>query len=194
MLQRPVKLVIDKVPPDGATEVPSEPTDADADVPLGLDEIFLRFGPALIGRAARILGQREGADDLVQDVFLDAQRSLGRIRSARALYAWLSVATVRLARHRLRVQKVRRFFRLDDAVDYRQLIDRRASPDECALLAEVYQVLERLPIEQRLAWTERHLEGEALDQVARLCGCSLATAKRRIAAAQAALDKEIGRE
>jgi RNA polymerase sigma-70 factor (ECF subfamily) len=92
------------------------------------------------------------------------------------------------------MRKVRQFFRIDDAVDYRALIDRRASPDERALLSEVYQVLERLPIDHRLAWTERHLEGEALDQVALLCGCSLATAKRRIAAAQAALDKEIGRE
>lgn len=183
MLQRPVNLVPDETAADG-----------DPAAPLGLDEIFRRFGPSLIGRAARILGRREGADDLVQDVFLDAQRSLARIRNERALYAWLTVATVRLARHRLRVQKVRRFFRIDDMVDYRELIDRRASPDERTLLAEVYRVLERLPVAERLAWTQRHLEGEALDRVALLCGCSLATAKRRIAAAQAALDEEIGRE
>jgi DNA-directed RNA polymerase specialized sigma24 family protein len=42
-----------------------------------------------------------------------------------------------------------------------------------------------------LAWSLRHLEGERLEDVAERCGCSLATAKRWIATAQARLEKEI---
>jgi RNA polymerase sigma-70 factor (ECF subfamily) len=38
-----------------------------------------------------------------------------------------------------------------------------------------------------VAWLLRHVEGERLQDVALACGCSLATAKRRIASAQAAL-------
>jgi RNA polymerase sigma-70 factor (ECF subfamily) len=34
-----------------------------------------------------------------------------------------------------------------------------------------------------VAWTLRHVEGESLEEVAVLCDCSLATAKRRIASA-----------
>jgi RNA polymerase sigma-70 factor (ECF subfamily) len=48
-------------------------------------------------------------------------------------------------------------------------------------------------VEQRLAWTLRHIEGERLEDVAARCGCSLATAKRRIAAAHAHLQAEMNR-
>jgi RNA polymerase sigma-70 factor (ECF subfamily) len=44
-----------------------------------------------------------------------------------------------------------------------------------------------MPIDDRLAWSLRHIEGHALAGVAEACGCSLATAKRRIDAAQGTL-------
>jgi RNA polymerase sigma-70 factor (ECF subfamily) len=56
----------------------------------------------------------------------------------------------------------------------------------------VYRALDRLGTAERLAWTLRHVEGERLDAVAQLCGCSLATAKRRIAAANAHVRKLTG--
>ena len=43
---------------------------------------------------------------------------------------------------------------------------------------------ERQPSDQRIAWSLRYVEGYALGEVASACGCSLATAKRKIAAAQ----------
>jgi RNA polymerase sigma-70 factor (ECF subfamily) len=46
-------------------------------------------------------------------------------------------------------------------------------------------VLAKLPTEQQIAWTLRHIQGEELEQVARACDCSLATVKRRIDAAEA---------
>ena len=36
----------------------------------------------------------------------------------------------------------------------------------------------------RIAWVLRHLEQEGIDEVARILGCSKATAKRRVADAQ----------
>ena len=50
-------------------------------------------------------------------------------------------------------------------------------------MSEVYGALDGLPARERVAWTLRHVEGESLEQVALLCDCSLATAKRRIASA-----------
>jgi RNA polymerase sigma-70 factor (ECF subfamily) len=47
----------------------------------------------------------------------------------------------------------------------------------------VYQVLDGMRASWRVAWVLRYVEGEALEEVARLCDCSLATAKRRITAA-----------
>jgi RNA polymerase sigma-70 factor (ECF subfamily) len=55
------------------------------------------------------------------------------------------------------------------------------------LVALLYVALDRLPARERSAWVLRNLLDEPLDQVAELCDCSLATAKRRIAAADTVL-------
>ena len=65
------------------------------------------------------------------------------------------------------------------------------SPERRALLARVYQVLDKIAVEQRLAWTLRYVEGEKLERVAEQCGCSLATAKRRIASAQRVVARHV---
>ena len=56
-----------------------------------------------------------------------------------------------------------------------------------AELNRVDIVLKTLDPKDRIAWTLRYVEGESLEDVARLCECSLATAKRRIVAARAAM-------
>jgi RNA polymerase sigma-70 factor (ECF subfamily) len=48
-----------------------------------------------------------------------------------------------------------------------------------------------VPTEQRIAWALRHVEGEALEDVARACACSLATVKRRIAAVEEQLQAHV---
>ena len=69
-----------------------------------------------------------------------------------------------------------------------------ASPEERVLLSRVYTVLDELPAKERVAWTLRYLEGERLEDVAKLCGCSLATAKRWIARAHSAIEGVVSDE
>ena len=69
--------------------------------------------------------------------------------------------------------------------------DESASPEQRAMLSAVYRILDRLPVNQRLAWTLRYVEGEQLERVAELCNCSLATVKRRIKAAHEAIQREV---
>ena len=81
---------------------------------------------------------------------------------------------------------MRAYIGLDPGTDYTSLtID--ANQENALLITRAYQVLDQLPVDQKIAWTLRHVEGDSLESVAERCGCSLATAKRRIAAAQAAL-------
>jgi RNA polymerase sigma-70 factor (ECF subfamily) len=150
---------------------------------IDLDALFRQHSRLVASIGFRILGRSDEIEDLVQDVFLDACQDLERIRNPEAVRAWLAVCTVRRARRRLMRRRLRRMIGLDQSADYEQVADPHASPARRALLARVYEVLDRLPVDQRLAWTLRHMEGEDLESVARLCGCSLATAKRRIAVA-----------
>jgi len=80
---------------------------------------------------------------------------------------------------------VSRFFRVQDEVEAvltRALVGR----------ALVDRVLSTISANVRIAWMLRHVEGLELAEVASACGCSLATVKRRIAAAETAIRAHIG--
>ncbi len=162
--------------------------------PLTLDAIYRRYARYVAAVAFRLLGRDDEVDDLVQEVFIEALRWVGALRDAAALRGWLATVTVRRARRKLQRRRVRGFLGLDRGYSYDGVAASGATPEERVLLSRVYEELDRLTVEERLAWTLRHVEGERLEAVAAACACSLATVKRRIAAAQAALDRELADE
>jgi RNA polymerase sigma-70 factor, ECF subfamily len=158
-----------------------------------LEQAFRAHAPQVANMALRILGRREEADDLVQDVFMKAGRWLSKLDDPSAARAWLLKVTVRLAWRRLRMRRWRSALGFDDSYDYAEVASTaRLSPEDSAFLAEVYRILDQMPARERLAWSLRHVDGERLEDVAEQCACSLATAKRWIASAQERLHKEIG--
>ncbi len=158
-----------------------------------LDQYFRRYAPYVAKIGYRLLGRDDEVDDLVQDVFLAAYKGIQKLRDREAIKGWLATVAVRQARRRLRTRKLRGMVRLDATPDYVEVADESASPEQRAMLANVYRILDGLPVNQRLAWSLRHVEGERLERVAELCGCSLATVKRRIKAAHDRIQAEVGR-
>lgn len=161
--------------------------------PTCLDWVFRRYSSYVATIAMRLLGRNADVDDVVQEVFLQAVKGLEGLRDPEALRGWLATVTVRVARRRLRVRRLRGFLGLDDAPSYDQVASPNASPEQRALLARIYRALDEMPADLRLAWSLRHIEGEQIEAVANLCGCSLATAKRRISEAQDRLSREVNR-
>jgi RNA polymerase sigma-70 factor, ECF subfamily len=151
------------------------------------DELYAAHARYIAGLAGRMLGRDDEVADVVQDVFLIAHRRFGSLRDTAAARAWLSRIAVRESSRRLRWRRVRSFLRPGPAVDYDLIVDVRAAPEMRPLAALLYATLDRMPTRDRLAWTLRHLADEGLEAVAEICGCSLATAKRRIAAAETRL-------
>jgi RNA polymerase sigma-70 factor, ECF subfamily len=132
----------------------------------------------------RILGRHDEIDDLVQDVFVEAARWLPKIENRSLMKHWLITVTVRAAKHRLRKRGLRAILGLDDpAHDYGDISDHSASSAQKGVIRDVYRALDRIPVDDRLAWTLRYVEGESLVSVAEMTGCSLATVKRRVARA-----------
>jgi RNA polymerase sigma-70 factor (ECF subfamily) len=153
--------------------------------PVGLEDAFRLHASIVFRVAFRILGSRDEAQDLVQDVFLKAHGWLNRIDDPGALRSWLFTVTTREARFRLRMRRLRSFVGLRGAVDYESVAGSSASPTQRVLTAEIYAMLDRVPVNARIAWTLRYVEGLTLPEVAHHCGCSLATAKRRVASVHA---------
>jgi RNA polymerase sigma factor (sigma-70 family) len=163
------------------------------DAPVDVGTAFRLHSAYVAHIGIRILGNDDEIDDLVQDVFTEAATGLHKLRGEGALKGWLGTVTVRVAVRRLRARKLRRFFRLDDAGPAADPVWPGASPEQCALITRVYGLLGELPSRQHAAWVLRRVEGEPLEEVARKCGCSLATAKRLIGAADEWIDKHVRR-
>jgi len=132
-------------------------------------------------------------DDVVQDVFLAAAGGLKRLRDPNATKAWLATAAVRMVRRRLRLRRMWRWLGIgQDDRPPAPLVDSGSNPVDRLLLGAVYHVLDGMAVDDRVAFVLHCIEGETLDAVAGICRCSLATAKRRIARAQAAIDRLVG--
>lgn len=154
-------------------------------------QLFKRFAPYVARIGLRLLGRESDVDDLIQEVFLAAFRQRDQLRDPNAAKNWLATIAVRTARRQLRRRRLRQFVGLDQGGPALELPDPAISPEKRALLARVYEILDRMGVERRLAWTLRYVEGEKLEVVAERCNCSLATVKRRIASAQAMLLAEM---
>lgn len=154
-----------------------------------LDATFRRYAPYVAAIGLRLLGRDDEVDDLVGDVFLEAVRGFEQIREPAALKGWLATITVRLARRRLQYRRLRAFLRVEPDVSYERVVDGAASPEDRALLAQVYAILDGIPVDERLAWVLHHVEGETLEASASLCACSLATVKRRVRAAHEKIER-----
>jgi RNA polymerase sigma-70 factor (ECF subfamily) len=148
-------------------------------------EQLVRAHSAYVARLAyRVLGGEDEVNDLVQDVFLAFLRFRSSIRDASAVRGWLGTTTVRLSLRRLRTRRRRfRFFTLSHDGEPVDAPASGTSPEEHVIFRSIQAALSEVPPDARVAWVLRHLEQEPLADVARLCGCSLATAKRRIALA-----------
>lgn len=165
--------------------------------PGPLDEVYRRYGPYVAAVILRLTGRDADVEDLVQDVFVEAARAIESLREPEAIKGWLATIAVRTTRRTLRLRKMRGFLGLDAGADYTRVIDGAVAPhtssEDRLLLASVYQILDKLAVDDRVAFVLHHIEGEKLDAVARLCGCSCATAKRRIARVHSALEARLGK-
>lgn len=154
----------------------------------------MRFSPYVAAIGMSLLGRDEELDDLVQEVFLKAHKHLDQLRQPELIKPWLAQITVNTAKRMLYRRRIVRFVGLDDYEGYAQLQSVGADPEQSAQLAQMYTILDKAAVSDRLAWTLRHVHGERLQRVADLCGCSLATAKRRIAAVETLFAQELNRE
>jgi len=177
--------------PDPTRKVPVE-IGAETNASVRLDAV-IREQSAYVARLAyRLLGSNEEVDDIVQDVFISLFRHLDRIRDTGALRAWLGTTTVRMARRRLRIRRVGFLLRINDRIDPSELRSAESSGEDRAEMIRIHRALDGVSSTARVAWVLRYVEQEAMEDVARLCDCSLSTAKRRVADAHGAVRKALG--
>jgi RNA polymerase sigma-70 factor (ECF subfamily) len=178
--------------PDGELVVRARAGDRAAE-----EALYRRHVKYIAGLVARLLGDRVEAEDCVQEAFAIALEHLSELRDDDAVRAWIAQIAVSQVRRRFRRRRLLRILGLDRGADDATLETfawSGATPEVHAELAKIWACLSSVPTEERLAWSLRHVEGHALDEVAAACCCSLATVKRRISAAEARMRARLGAE
>jgi RNA polymerase sigma-70 factor, ECF subfamily len=162
---------------------------------LTFDELFERFSSMVFGLVFQILGDREEALDVSQEVFLTIYRKLDTFRGESSLKTWIYCIAVHRATNRFRWwNRIRRRGTVsleehlakspNQELSY-NLRSKDQSPEDALLLQEERSEIERklleLPLPQRVAVIMRDIEGLSYEEIAEALDVSLGTIKSRIA-------------
>jgi RNA polymerase sigma-70 factor (ECF subfamily) len=150
--------------------------------------LFDLHAPAIERILLRTIGSDQELDDLLHEVFVRALQSIHRLRDPEALEGWLRRLAVCAAMDLLRSRSRRRWLRLLPIESVPEPLAPELDEETREAVRITYRLLDQLPVEERVAFSLRVLDGMSLAEVAAACDCSLATVKRRIARAQATFD------
>lgn len=150
--------------------------------------------------ALHLLGDRDEALDLSQEVFLRVFRTISSFRGQSALRTWIYRIVVNQARNRQRFWRRRRRsdqISLDAHVEQfgdmeaktEVLPDRLLASKETA--TKIWQALDRLPFDQRTALILRELDGLRYEEIAFSLGVAVGTVKSRLTRARQAVRAEL---
>lgn len=151
--------------------------------------------------AYHLLGTREEALDLSQEVFLRVFRTLGTFRAQSSLRTWIYRIVINQARNRQRWWRRRRQndqVSLDQHVqdhgDLRQP-NEAVSPDRLLVrkeaAARLWTALDRLPFDQRTAVVLREFDGLSYEEIAFSLDIAVGTVKSRLTRARQALRADL---
>ena len=150
--------------------------------------------------ALNLLGDRDEALDLSQEVFLRVFRTIGRFRGQSALKTWIYRIAINQARNRHRTW--RRRHRADQVSleahvathgDFRSGVE--SGPDRVLaqkeLAARLKSALDGLPFDQRTAIVLREVDGLSYEEIAYSLGVAVGTVKSRLTRARHTLRIEL---
>src|SRR5437867_2747922 len=169
------------------------------------DEIFEQYQSMVYYLAFRILGDREEALDVSQEVFLTVYRKMHRFRGESSLKTWIYRIAVNRASNRYRwwnslrrrgtVSLDEHLSRENDFALADTLEARGDSPEATLMLQERYAQIERsllrLPLTQRVAVVMRDIEGMSYEEIAEATRVSLGTVKSRISRGREELKRHL---
>jgi RNA polymerase sigma-70 factor, ECF subfamily len=155
------------------------------------DELVERYQTRLLNFIYRTIGDRERAEDLVQEVFIRVYRHLHRFDQEKKFSTWIYTIASNLAKNELRnrsrnplifFQTIKKNWQDEDRP--LEFEDTTTRPDDLYrkrhLRELVESSVEQLPEHHRQVFVLRELEGKSYEEIAEITGCNLGTVKSRL--------------
>ncbi len=167
-------------------------------VGLTFEELFEHYSSMVLSLAFHILGDREEALDVSQEVFLTIFRKMDSFRGESSLKTWIYRIAVHRAANRFRWwNRLRRRGTVSLEEHLAKNFEREfccmpssgiQNPEDALLEQEERAGIERLllelPVQQRIAVVMRDIEGLSYEEIAELTQMNVGTVKSRIARGQ----------
>lgn len=178
----------------------SEETDKEKDLALvertragdatAFDELVVKYSPRLYGLVYNMTSNHEDTNDLLQEIFSKAYRSLKGFRGKSAFYTWIHSIAVNMTINFLKKRKRRHFMSLDD-IDSgiqsdKEFLEMTAGSDPVreANLGELQKKLNeammRLSDQHRLVVTLFDIQGMPHAEISKILGVSEGTVRSRL--------------
>jgi RNA polymerase sigma-70 factor (ECF subfamily) len=161
--------------------------DGDLDAFAGL---MARFRPQFSRYAWQMLGNREEAEEALQDTFVRAFRAIAGCRDPERFGAWAFAILV----NRCRSARRRMLRRAEVLTSDEGAIEDASVPHpegDDAWREEIQRALSALPAAQREAFLLKHVEGLSYEEMASLSGVGIPALKMRVLRACDALRREL---
>lgn len=154
-------------------------------------ELVGRYDQRLLNFVYRTVGDRERAQDLVQETFVRVYRHLHRFDQNRKFSTWIYTIAGNLAKNELRNRSrnplvLFQTIRKNWEADHRPLEweDERSMPDDLFrkrhLREKVEEAVQHLPEHHRIVFVLREIEGRSYEEIAEITGTNLGTVKSRL--------------
>ncbi len=162
--------------------------------------LVVRYQHKVAHLVSRYVRNNGDIADVAQEAFIKAYRALPNFRGESAFYTWLYRIAVNSAKNYL-VSQGRRPPANDIDAEEADFYDgsdalRDVDTPERNLMSEqmrkrLFEAVDKLPEDLRMAITLRELEGLSYDEIANVMDCPVGTVRSRIFRAREAIDKVI---
>ena len=173
------------------------------------DLIVSRYQDMVYNLALRLLGKREEALDLSQEVFFQIYRKLGSFRRDASLRTWIYRIVINRAKNSQRWWRRRECEMTAVAVEEAERVNpwvlstslktsEADAPDEVLQRKELGEILHEaihaLPFDQRTILLLKEIDGLSYEEITQTLGLALGTVKSRLARARKALREKLDPE
>ena len=142
--------------------------------------------PHLRAFGRSLSGNRDTADDLVQETLLKAWAARKRFQAGTNMRAWTFIILRNLFLSQMRRARFKGEW---DEITANKLLSAPASQDRHVELGDMQRALMHLPQPQREALILVGAGGFAYEEAAEICGCAVGTIKSRVARGRVALEQ-----
>lgn len=150
---------------------------------VAFEALYGKYKTMVFRTAYAILRDRFGAEEVTQDCFVRAYRSLHRVDAGAPLGPWLHRIAVNLSYNWWKNARRHWVFPLQSAIREAGLLHPE-SPlsvlQQSELRSSVVRALEALPFEQRVPLILFYLGGFSLEEIAYVLDCPVGTVKSRL--------------